>query len=67
MTEKEKDPMDMNVNTQESTKTIAEDFVALCKAGKADEAGERYWADDVVSIEPSGSMPPAHGKTAVLS
>ncbi|MFZ2467225.1 MAG: nuclear transport factor 2 family protein [Parvibaculum sedimenti] len=57
--------MDMNVNIQESTKTIAEDFVTLCKAGKADEAGERYWADDVLSIEPSGSMPPARGKEAL--
>jgi hypothetical protein len=33
-----------------STQAIAEDLVALCKAGKFDEAGEKYWADDVVSI-----------------
>ncbi|MEN6544060.1 nuclear transport factor 2 family protein [Parvibaculum sp.] len=57
--------MDMNVNIQDSTKVIAEDFVSLCKAGKADEAGDRYWADDVLSIEPTGSMPPARGKEAL--
>jgi hypothetical protein len=57
--------MDMNVNTQKSAKAIADDFVALCKAGKSAEAGEQYWADDVSSIEPSGSMPPARGKDAL--
>ena len=28
---------------------IAEDLVALCKAGNFDESGEKYWADDIVS------------------
>ena len=34
-----------------STQDIANDLVALCKAGKFDEAGEKYWADDVLSVE----------------
>ena len=34
------------------TQKVAEEFTALCKAGKLDEAGERFWADDVVSLEP---------------
>jgi hypothetical protein len=36
------------MNTQE----IANDLVTLCKAGKFDEAGEKYWAADVLSVEP---------------
>lgn len=35
-----------------STKDIAKDLVALCGQGKFDEAGEKYWAADVASIEP---------------
>lgn len=30
---------------------IAADFVALSKAGQVSHIGEKYWADDVVSIE----------------
>ena len=30
---------------------IAQDLVALCQAGKLDESGEKYWADNVVSLE----------------
>lgn len=51
------------MNTQE----VANDLVALCKAGKFDEAGEKYWADDVVSVEagaPEGGDPVARGKAA---
>ena len=33
-----------------NTQQVAHDLVALCKQGKFDEAGEKYWADDVVSI-----------------
>ncbi|KQY30164.1 ketosteroid isomerase [Caulobacter sp. Root487D2Y] len=44
---------------------IAADLVALCQAGKFDEAGEKYWADDVVSIEAaSGDMARVTGKAA---
>lgn len=45
-----------------TTQKIAEDLVALCRAGKHAEAGEKYWADDVRSIEPSG--PETRGKKA---
>ncbi len=50
------------MNTQE----IAEAFAALCKAGKFEEAGERFWAEDVVSVEPmQGEMAVMRGKDAV--
>ncbi len=48
------------MNTQE----IATDLVALCKQGKFDEAGEKYWADDVTSVEPAGDNAISRGKDA---
>jgi ketosteroid isomerase-like protein len=48
-----------------STHDIAHDLVALCKEGKFEESGEKYWADDVVSIEPMGDNPVMRGKDAV--
>jgi ketosteroid isomerase-like protein len=36
-----------------NTNDIANDLVALCKAGKFGESGEKYWAEDVVSVEPA--------------
>lgn len=47
-----------------STEKIAKDLAALCAAGKFDEAGEKYWADDVTSIEPRGDMAVSRGKEA---
>lgn len=44
---------------------MAHDLVALCKAGKFDEAGEKYWAEDVVSVEAMGDPAELHGKAAV--
>lgn len=45
---------------------IAEDLVAMCKQGKFDEAGEKYWADDVVSLEAmAGDMARIEGKAGV--
>jgi len=45
---------------------VAEEFTALCKAGKLDEAGERFWADNVVSLEPTpGDMQRVEGKQGV--
>jgi len=49
------------MNTQE----IAQDLVGLCKAGKFDEAGEKYWSDDVLSVEAMGDDREARGKAAV--
>ena len=50
-----------------TTAEIAKDLVALCKAGKFGESGEKYWADDVVSVEaggPPGTDPVSRGKDA---
>ena len=47
-----------------STQEIAHDLVALCKQGKFGEAGEKYWADDVVSVEAMGDEAESHGKQA---
>ncbi len=43
---------------------IANDLVALCRAGKFAESGEKYWAEDVVSIEAMGPEPVSHGIAA---
>lgn len=50
-----------------TTQDIAEDFAALCKAGQFDEAGETYWADNVVSLEPMGEGAVTRGIAAVRS
>ena len=50
-----------------TTKDIANDLIALWKAGQFAESGEKYWADDVVSIEPGGPPgmdPVSRGKDA---
>ncbi|MBP7566471.1 MAG: nuclear transport factor 2 family protein [Burkholderiaceae bacterium] len=49
-----------------NTKDIAQEFVALCKQGRFDEAGRRFWSEDVVSLEPmEGAMREARGRAAV--
>jgi SnoaL-like domain len=48
-----------------TTTEIAHDLVALCKAGEFAQAGEKYWADDVVSVEAAGDNAELHGKAAV--
>jgi hypothetical protein len=48
-----------------STQDIARDLVSLCKQGKFAEAGEKYWADNVLSVEPIGDNPELRGKAAV--
>lgn len=48
-----------------TTVEIAKSLVALCAEGKFDEAGEKYWADDVVSREAmDGPMARIQGKDA---
>ncbi|MCE9648634.1 MAG: nuclear transport factor 2 family protein [Parvibaculum sp.] len=47
-----------------NTQKIADDLVALCRAGKFDQAGEKYWADDVLSVEPAGEAAMSRGKQA---
>jgi ketosteroid isomerase-like protein len=49
-----------------SIEAIAKDFTALCAKGAFEEAGEKYWSPDVVSIEPQeGPMQVAKGIAAV--
>jgi ketosteroid isomerase-like protein len=48
------------------THAVAAEFAALCKAGQFEEAGERFWAEDIVSIEPMpGEMAVLRGRAAV--
>jgi len=47
------------------THRIAEEFAALCEAGRFAEAGETFWAEDVVSLEPMDEMAVTTGKEAV--
>lgn len=45
---------------------IANDLVALCRAGDFDTPGQKYWADDVLSVEAMpGDMAEIRGKDAV--
>ena len=48
-----------------SIKDIAHDLVKLCKAGKFGEAGEKYWDENVISIEAMGDDAELKGKSAV--
>ena len=48
------------------TKSIADDFTAMCKSGDLDAAGKKYWASNVVSLEPmGGDMARAEGIDAL--
>lgn len=52
--------------TTTTTREVAEAFAALCKAGRHEEAGERFWAEDVVSVEAmDGPMAELRGRAAV--
>ena len=44
---------------------VAKPFVALLKEGKHHEAGERFNAEDIVSLEAGGPMAETRGKAAV--
>jgi ketosteroid isomerase-like protein len=50
-----------------TTKDVADDLVAMWKAGQFDESGDKYWADDVVSYEnmPGNEMAEIRGKAGV--
>ena len=49
-----------------SIQKVADDITAMLKAGQFGEAGAKYWADDVVSLEPGGPMPRSEGKAAAV-
>ena len=54
------------VQERSTVQQIAEDLVAMCKAGEFDASGEKYWAEDVVSLEPmEGDMARIQGKAGV--
>lgn len=46
------------------TQEIAKDLAAMCRDGRYAEAGEKYWADDVASVEFGGPNPVSKGKDA---
>jgi len=48
-----------------SADEVARELTQLCKDGRFDEAGERFWAEDAVSMEAAGPDPVARGKAAL--
>jgi hypothetical protein len=49
-----------------TVREVAEAFTALCKEGRFEEAGNRFWADGIVSIEAmDGPMARVEGRAAV--
>jgi ketosteroid isomerase-like protein len=45
-----------------NAEAVAKAFTEMCKAGQLDEAGEKFWSPDVVSIEAmAGPMQTVHG------
>jgi hypothetical protein len=49
-----------------TTQELANAFTQLCKDGKFEEAGKRFWSDDVVSREPmEGEMAMIKGRAGV--
>ena len=48
-----------------TTAELAKDFTALCAAGNFNEAGEKYWSEDVASTEAFGEPATVHGLAAV--
>jgi hypothetical protein len=49
-----------------TTQDLAKSFTGLCRAGKFTEAGQKFWSENVVSIEPmSGDMARLEGRKAV--
>lgn len=45
---------------------LANAFTDLCKKGEFDEAGKRFWSDEIASIEPmEGEMSNIKGRAAV--
>ena len=49
-----------------TTQELANAFTQLCKDGKFEEAGQRFWSDHVVSREPmEGEMAEIRGRAGV--
>lgn len=50
-----------------ATSDVAEGLVGLCKTGAFREAIEKYYGDDIVSVEPMGEPAEVRGLSAVLA
>jgi len=51
-----------------TTREIADAFATLCREGRFEEAGERFWSDQIVSIEAMpGEMQRVAGRAAVVA
>jgi len=49
-----------------NTQDVASEFTTLCRSGKFEEAGRKFWSDDVLSVEPmEGDMHSLKGRKAV--
>jgi ketosteroid isomerase-like protein len=48
-----------------SVKEIADELIALCRAGKNREAIARFYAEDILSTEPMGPSPVSRGLEAI--
>jgi ketosteroid isomerase-like protein len=49
-----------------TTQDLAHEFTALCKKGEFEQAGQRFWSDDVVSREAMpGDMAEIRGRKGV--
>lgn len=49
-----------------TTREVADEFARLCKANQFEEAGRRFWSDDIVSREAmEGDMAMLRGRAAV--
>lgn len=49
-----------------TTREVADEFARLCKANQFEEAGQRFWSDDIVSREAmEGDMAMLRGRAAV--
>lgn len=48
-----------------TVKEVAEGLTGLCRNGQFAEAMQKYYADDIVSVEPMGDEPEARGIAAV--
>lgn len=49
-----------------STTEVAQSFTELCRAGRFEEAGQRFWSESVVSVEPmTGEMARLQGRKAL--
>jgi hypothetical protein len=55
-----------DVQDRPTIQAVAADLVAMCRRGQFNEAGDKYWADDVLSVEPvPGEMAQIRGKAEV--